>query len=71
MRPVDLDRVRDLLGQVADARRRLAELGRLPEEQFLADFRNVGTAKYLAVVTCTRRWTTGGYMCSCGRTLVT
>ena len=50
MRPVDLDRVRDLLGHVADARRRLAELGRLPEEQFLADFRNVGTAKDLAVV---------------------
>lgn len=50
MRAVDLDRVRDLLGHIADARRRLAELGRLTEQNFLADFRNTGTAKYLAVV---------------------
>lgn len=46
----DLDRVRDLLGHIADSGRRLAELARLPEEEFLSDPRNAATAKYLAIV---------------------
>lgn len=50
MRELDLDRLRDVLGHMGDARRRLGELARLSEDEFLADFRNSGAAKYLAVV---------------------
>lgn len=50
MTEINLDRVRDLLGHIADARRRLDELARLREDQFLGDFRNVASAKYLAIV---------------------
>jgi uncharacterized protein YutE (UPF0331/DUF86 family) len=50
MRDVDAIRVRDLLGGIADALRRLRELGRLPEDAFLADFRNTESAKYLLIV---------------------
>ena len=50
MKQVDLLRIRDLLGNIANAQRRLRELGRLPEAEFLADFRNTESAKYLLVV---------------------
>lgn len=50
MKDVDPIRVRDLLGNIADALRRLRELGKLPEAEFLADFRNTESAKYLLVV---------------------
>lgn len=50
MRDVDPIRVRDLLGGIADALRRLRELGLLSEHEFLADFRNTESAKYLLVV---------------------
>ena len=50
MRDVDPIRVRDLLGGIAEALRRLRELGLLSEDEFLADFRNTESAKYLLVV---------------------
>lgn len=50
MRDIDAIRVRDLLGGIADALRRLRELGQLPEDVFLADFRNTESAKYLLIV---------------------
>lgn len=50
MRSVDTPRVRDLLGIIADAARRLRELGAIPEDEFLGDFRNTESAKYLFVV---------------------
>lgn len=46
----DLDRIRDLLGHIADSARRLAELSQLDEGEFLDDPRNAATAKYLAIV---------------------
>ena len=50
MKQIDLLRIRDLLGNIADAQRRLRELGRLSEAEFLADFRNTESAKYLLIV---------------------
>jgi uncharacterized protein YutE (UPF0331/DUF86 family) len=50
MRDVDPIRVRDLLGGIAEALRRLRELGLLSEDVFLADFRNTESAKYLLIV---------------------
>ena len=50
MKDVDLVRVRDLMGNMAAAQRRLRELGHLPEEDFLGDFRNTESAKYLLIV---------------------
>jgi uncharacterized protein YutE (UPF0331/DUF86 family) len=47
---VDPIRIRDLLGHVVDAQRRLRELGALPEAVFLDDFRNTSSAKYLLIV---------------------
>jgi len=49
MKP-DPIRIRDLLGIMADAERRLRELGGEPEEAFLADYRNTESAKYLLIV---------------------
>lgn len=49
MGSVNLDRVRHLLGSIAEAESRLRELGKLSEEEFLADFRNTESAKYLFV----------------------
>jgi uncharacterized protein YutE (UPF0331/DUF86 family) len=43
-------RIRDLLGQINEARRRLEELGKLPLSDFLADYRNTESAKYLLIV---------------------
>jgi uncharacterized protein YutE (UPF0331/DUF86 family) len=50
MKQIDLVRIRDLLGNIANAQRRLRELGRLSEAEFLADFRNTESAKYLLIV---------------------
>jgi uncharacterized protein YutE (UPF0331/DUF86 family) len=50
--PIDVDRarVRELVGTMSDSVRRLRELGALPETEFLADFRNTESAKYLMLV---------------------
>jgi len=50
MRDIDLLRIRDLLGNIAEAQGRLRELGQLPEAEFLADYRNTESAKYLLIV---------------------
>jgi uncharacterized protein YutE (UPF0331/DUF86 family) len=39
-----------MLGNIADAQRRLRELGRLTEAEFLDDYRNTESAKYLLIV---------------------
>lgn len=46
----NLERIRDLLGRMAEAQEKAARLGDLPEEEFLADYRNTESAKYLLVV---------------------
>jgi uncharacterized protein YutE (UPF0331/DUF86 family) len=50
MSPIDPVRVRDLLGKMAEAQRLLGELGRLSESEFLGDYRNTESAKYLLIV---------------------
>ncbi len=47
---VDPIRVRRFVGQMNEAQRRLRELGQLAEEEFLADYRNTESAKYLLIV---------------------
>lgn len=50
MRDIDPLRIRDLLGNMAEAQGRLRELGQLAEAEFLADYRNTESAKYLFIV---------------------
>lgn len=50
MREVDVIRVRDLLGNISDALRRLRELGQFSEDEFVSDYRNTESAKYLLLV---------------------
>ena len=50
MTDVDPIRIRGLLSNIADAQRRLRELGQLAEADFLADYRNTESAKYLLIV---------------------
>lgn len=50
MKNLNLDRLRLRLGAIADALRRLRELGALEEDAFLADYRNTESAKYLLIV---------------------
>ncbi|GAB4533011.1 MAG: DUF86 domain-containing protein [Anaerolineae bacterium] len=50
MRDVDPLRIRDLLGNIAEAQSHLRELGQLAEADFLADYRNTESAKYLLIV---------------------
>jgi len=50
MRDVDPLRIRDLLGTIAEAQAHLRELGQLAEADFLADYRNTESAKYLLIV---------------------
>jgi uncharacterized protein YutE (UPF0331/DUF86 family) len=50
MNNADPIRIRDLLGNMAEAQRQLRELGRLSETKFLSDFRNTESAKYLLIV---------------------
>jgi uncharacterized protein YutE (UPF0331/DUF86 family) len=50
MMPVDGIRIRDLFGAMADAERMLGELSVLEEAEFLSDFRNTESAKYLLLV---------------------
>jgi uncharacterized protein YutE (UPF0331/DUF86 family) len=47
---VDQVRVRELMGNMNDALRRLRELGQLSEKDFLADYHNTESAKYLLIV---------------------
>ncbi len=49
MSPINLERVRQRLGSIAEAESRLAQLGAVAEAEFLADFRNTESAKYLLV----------------------
>ena len=50
MREVDPVRVRQLLSNIAEAQSQLNELGQLSEAEFLGDFRNTESAKYLLIV---------------------
>lgn len=50
MRELDPIRIRDLLGNIGEAQTRLRELGQLTEADFLADYRNTESAKYLLIV---------------------
>ena len=45
MRDVDPLRIRDLLGNIAEAQGRLRELGQLAEADFLGDYRNTERSK--------------------------
>jgi len=47
---VDLVRLRDLLGRLGDAVRQLRQLAAVSEAEFLADYRNPASAKYLLIV---------------------
>jgi len=50
--PINVDpiRVRELVGAMTDALRRLQELGTITESEFLSDFRSTESAKYLFIV---------------------
>jgi uncharacterized protein YutE (UPF0331/DUF86 family) len=50
MKNLDPVRLRDFLGTIADAQRRLRELGQLSAAEFLGDYRNTESAKYLLIV---------------------
>lgn len=50
MTQADPIRIRNLLGHIAESQRRLRELGSLPKEAFVGDYRNTESAKYLFVV---------------------
>jgi uncharacterized protein YutE (UPF0331/DUF86 family) len=50
MDKIDVIRMRDLLGRIGDAQRQLRALGQAPELEFLADYRNPASAKYLLIV---------------------
>ena len=50
MRDVDPIRIRDALGNMGEALHRLRELGRLSLDDFLVDYRNTESAKYLLIV---------------------
>lgn len=50
MREVNLDRLRDLAGNLRDAVRQLQDIGQIPRAAFLEDGRAVNAAKYLLIV---------------------
>ena len=50
MTDIDPIRIRERLGIIVEAQGRLQQLSSLSEEEFLADFRNTESAKYLLVV---------------------
>lgn len=50
MKKFDATRIRELIGTLNQARGLLDELRETPLEEFLADFRNTSSAKYLLVV---------------------
>lgn len=50
MRDVDLDRLRELAGQLRSAVRELTAIGEQPPEVFLQDPRSINSAKYLFIV---------------------
>lgn len=47
---VDVERIRTLLGELSEARRRMRTLAGFDEREFLADFRNRDAAKYQLIV---------------------
>jgi len=47
---LDAERIRHLSGIIAEALNKLRELARVAKEEFLKDFRNTESAKYLLVV---------------------
>jgi len=47
---LDRVRIRELIGYINDAQRRLRELSQLSEDEFLADYHNTESAKYLLIV---------------------
>ncbi len=49
-RDIDPIRIRDLLSSIVEAQGRLQELALLPLDDFLGDFRNTESAKYLLIV---------------------
>lgn len=49
MGKINFDRVRYLLGSIAEAESRLHKLGQLSQEEFLSDYRNTESAKYLFI----------------------
>lgn len=49
MRQVNVARVRDLLGNISEALHALRQLASLSEAEFLGDFRNTESAKYLLI----------------------
>jgi len=49
---VNLDRLRQLAGEIRRALHQLRALGEAPEEEFLADAKAVNSAKYLFIVAC-------------------
>lgn len=50
MKPIDSNRVRDMLSRIADAQQKLHTIGNLSEGAFLSDYRNTESAKYLLLV---------------------
>ncbi len=49
MANIDIARLRQFLGIIGDSVRKLRELGALPQVDFLRDFRNTESAKYLLI----------------------
>jgi len=49
MGELDGERIRQLIGMINDSLHRLNELGNLCEKDFLSDFRNTESAKYLLI----------------------
>lgn len=50
MKGIDPIRVRDALSNIGQALRRLNDLAQLSSDEFLADYRNTESAKYLLIV---------------------
>ncbi len=50
MRPIDPIRIRELLSNIGEANSHLKELGQLSLPEFLGDFKNTASAKYLLIV---------------------
>lgn len=47
---IDRERVQALLARIGEAQAKAARLGELPETEFLSDYRNTESAKYLLIV---------------------
>ena len=49
MKGTNADRVRQIIGDIADAQRQINQLAALERDEFFADFRNVASVKYLLI----------------------